>query len=418
MNIRWQKHKRKLGAALTLSVCLIMLLWIMRLNHNQPLQYAQQTDVSLTAWIYSKPVSELLTDFQNEHPGIHIQLRTFRSEEQLHEELMAAISAHAPPHFAEIGSAYGIAELADTGALLPMDERMLQTIRGLIDPRYASAFQYNNQMWAMPYGTAVPVIYYNENLLGYSGLSFSTEAISWDQLVSIGMKLTQDHDGDEKTDVWGLVMDPETPWYLRSSISMQDPGSANRVERIYTLWHEMIYRYQITPPLKHHLAVSDFINGNAGLLLSSSEKEMMLEQYIGGTFKFGVLPFPAFSEEEAFEARVSGFVMLKSSVEMESAVRQIMAFLLSPAIQQRLLPEGSKLSILKGNEPNHDEKPFLSPRESAIQRLAARKLYVPATEKKSKKHWDQMLKTQEQLEASENVCISCLSEATVNTNKP
>ncbi|MBW7459618.1 extracellular solute-binding protein, partial [Paenibacillus sepulcri] len=359
-----------------------------------------------------RPVGALLTEFQSRHPGINIEVRVFRSEEQLHEELLAAISAHMPPHMAEISSSSGIAGLAATGELAAFDDQLSKDEKGAIDPGFTGTFEVGGQLWAMPYGAVVPLLYYNENLLGFSGISSGVKSLTWDEMVKMGLKMTRDVDDDGVTDIWGLVADQDSPWYLRSAVDSGGSGSADAAGHAFRLWHDLVYSYRLMPPLKHHMALSDFIDGTAGMLLAPSDSRTMLEQYIGGTFGFGVLPFPQIQGSSPTPAQVSGFVMLKSNPDTEHIVRQIVSYLLEPDIQKRLLNETAKIPVLRGTVAGLlKQKAGLSGREQAILGISEGNLIVDDYTALSQSRRDSLTAIQEELESTEEICFSCLSQA-------
>ncbi|MBJ6364325.1 extracellular solute-binding protein [Paenibacillus sp. GCM10012307] len=390
---------------------LLILTWLQPISSSKSLQYMVQTEVSLTAWIYSKPVGELLAEYQSKHPEVNIEIRTFRSERQLYEELMAAISTRMPPNMAEIGSGFGIIGLAETGGLAPFDRLSSEPMLA-IDSDYLETFKYDGQLWAMPYGMVVPVLYYNENLMRLSDAPSDATSLSWEQLTSFGMKMTQDINGDGSTDIWGLVADNSALWNQIRTIGVREIDSATDVEYLFSVWHDLVHRYKIMPALEQHLALSSFIDGTAGMLLAPSDIAKMLEEYIGGTFEFGVLPVPHIAHNDATPARVSGFVMLRSGAETEQNVRQIISYLLQPEIQQRLFKETSKLPILKGSiEQLVGEGKGLTERDYELFRIAGGKLQLERAGMTSKAGREKLLNIQLQLEANSEACIPCMMQA-------
>ncbi|OMF21764.1 hypothetical protein BK133_27745 [Paenibacillus sp. FSL H8-0548] len=390
---------------------LLILIWLQPISSSRSLQYMVQTEVSLTAWIYSKPVGELLAEYQSKHPEVNIEIRSFRSEQLLYEELTAAISTQMPPHMAEIGGEFGIIGLAETGGLAPFDDQLSSEAMLAIDSNYLETFKYDGRLWAMPYGVVVPVLYYNENLMRLSDAPSEATSLSWEQLTSYGVKMTQDINGDGSTDIWGLVADNNALWNQIRSIGMNGADSAADAEYLFSMWHDLVHRYKIMPALEHHLALSSFIDGKAGMLLAPSDISKRLEEYIGGTFEFGVLPVPHIAHNDATSARVSGFVMLKSGSETEQNVRHLISYLLQPAIQQRLFKETSKLPILKESvEQMIRQGDDLTERDYELLRIAAGKLQLERAGMTSKAGREVIHNIQLQLEGSIEACIPCMMQ--------
>ncbi|MFB9275594.1 ABC transporter substrate-binding protein [Cohnella cellulosilytica] len=406
-----KRSAKWMAVALIVLACLL-LSWLQPLGRSRSLQFAMQTDVSLTAWIYSKPVARLLSDYQAQHPEVNIEIRIFRSEERLYEELAAAISTHATPHMAEIGSGPGLGPLADSGALVPWDAEDASAV----EERYAEAFRHDGRLWALPYGAVLSVLYYNENLLRRpAGSPAVAGELTWAQLTEQAMKMTQDVNGDGVTDIWGFVADGNAARYLSGAIAAGG-GAAAEAEassgQLFRVWHDLVFRYKAMPALEHHLALSSFIDGAAGLLLAPSDIRNMLEEYIGGTFGFGLLPVPLRDRNEAAAVRVSGLARLRSEPETELLAGRIAAYLLEPETQRRLFAEASKLPVAAGMLERWMENPDAwTEREAELLRIAGGKLRIEASEAMGKTVREQVRLIQEQLEGSAEVCIPCMAQS-------
>ena len=81
-------------AAFVIAVGLLMLSGRMLWTLKQPEREPKKTPVPLTieSWIYTGQLNDYMRSFEALHPQYHIEVRTFRSQAQLFEELSAAIS--------------------------------------------------------------------------------------------------------------------------------------------------------------------------------------------------------------------------------------------------------------------------------------------------------------------------------------
>jgi multiple sugar transport system substrate-binding protein len=294
---------------------------------NRPLssgaENKPQDMVSLSVWVFSKGWDAPLSEFQTKYPQITIDLRTFRSAEQLYKELLASISANAAPQLAEIQSFYGIPELALTGVVSAFNEQELSANAQLLPP-FVEPFRYQGKLWALPIGGSVPLLYYRDEVLSRAGLS-STGFRNWLDVekaaalpVKEGLPLTQER--------WRLTIDKELPWYAENIGG--DPVSG----RTFDLWRRWVNTVRIMPPISHLMAVSDFINGKVGVLASSSDKLTMIEQYIGGKFQFDLTRFPT-SDLTGILPAVNGFVLMQSQHAKEKAAHSFVEFMVDNTAQ-------------------------------------------------------------------------------------
>ena len=61
-------------------------------------------------------------------------------------------------------------------------------------------------IWGMPHGLNSVAILYNKKMFDDAGLSYPEADWTWEEMLDIAEKLTEDKDGDGKTDVYGLIM--------------------------------------------------------------------------------------------------------------------------------------------------------------------------------------------------------------------
>lgn len=364
--------------------------------------------VSVTVWIHSKALSELIGNFERKHTGVNAEVRTFRSYDQLYEELMAAISANMAPDLAEIDSRYGLVQLAETQALLPVDEAIGPDGMSSFHPAFASPFVYKGKTWAIPYGGSVPVLYYNQSLLKLAGISFPPDVRSWGDVMEIGKNVTRDVDGNGTPDYWGLLVDKDVPWFFRNmTVEIRDKKAAPAaLQDLFRLWRRLIFEAGIMPPLRHHFAASDFINGRAGFFLASSDKLPTLQTYIGGKFAYDLLPMPGRPGHEPVP-NASGFVLLRTDGEKQNAAIRLIRYLVEPDVQEQLPRTAAKLpsrldamARVQANDPAS---------EHGFGSLAKSMASVPPSAD-DLAQWRAFLSILESLEAKPEVSVETITE--------
>ncbi|MCP3774222.1 extracellular solute-binding protein [Paenibacillus sp. MZ04-78.2] len=267
---------------------------------------------SLSIWVYSKGWEDVVRAFGQSYPQIDVQIRSFRSYEQLYTELLASISAGAAPQLAEIHSFYGVAQLATTGAALPAGD-VLTAGKPMFLPAFSAAFRYQDKDWAVPFGGSVPVLYYREE--PFKRMAGRAPALGTWEEVRQTLSLAKEPPGEEVSKGYGtMTVDKELPWFWASlSYAPKESGAsaAERTRSALELWRNLTHESKLMKPLQHDTAASDFINGKAGMYVGSSDKLPTVERYIGGKFSFDLAKLPAW-KQEALLPSVHGLVALKS----------------------------------------------------------------------------------------------------------
>lgn len=392
------------------AACLLGIgIWFFSISKNAPPQESVPV-TSIEGWVYTPIYAEWINEFDSKHPEYHIEVRTFRSPEQLYDELNAALSANAAPQFAEVSGLYGIPQLAESGMLLELNQHFSEELWEQLHPALVSSFAYEDRQWAMPIGGEIPVVYYNLNLLELAGIE---EAAITDSagMLQAASKLTMSPRGNASNEKWGLAADKDVPWYL-INWAYANTGShlaAASWENSIQLWHELVFgEQQVMKQLQHHLAASDFVNGQVAMLISSSGKLPMLSQYIGGKFSFDwqLLPLLGDSRQAEYTANARGMVLIPSQPEKEEAAQQLLAFMLDPKVQADMLQSGGQI-------PAHEafssqlEDGRLTPMAEKLLSVRDRLRHL-SPDGSQLMLWQQLMDISEQVELNEEIDIKQL----------
>ncbi|CAH0117881.1 hypothetical protein PAE9249_00344 [Paenibacillus sp. CECT 9249] len=364
------RKKRFIGLALgtALAALAIVSVWLLQ-TPNRVAEQETGAPVSIECWIYTKELVEYINEFEAENPEFHAEVRVFRSAGQLYEELSAAISANAAPQLAEIGGMYGLAQLADSGMLAQLDDRFGADAWLGFHPAMLAPFTYNQYRWALPVGGEVPVIYYNGDMARHADLNPSSFVSNVYGMTQAAKKLTVDINGDGIVEHWGLAVDSDTPWYLLNwAGSASSPRGEDSWLRAFRMWQQFVFEDEVMKPLQHHFALSDFIDGDVGMLISSSRKMPLLDRYIGGKFQYGVLPFPLF-EGQQWTPNASGLAMLRALPEQERLALRLMEYMTNIDAQLGMLQRTGKIPSRLAAIDRMALDEALGPRERTVIRL-------------------------------------------------
>lgn len=265
----------------------------------------------ITLWLYSPEMIGIANQFEKENPGVKIITKQVKNPNTLVEELYAAQSAGNPPDFAEMPSWYGIFSLIESGAIMPVSDYLLPKYEEELPAAIKKRFHYDDALWAMPISYEVPLLFVNEAILSQSQIGLD----SLDDLPTVLASASDLLKGTSRTLKWGMNADNLYPWYLMN-IDAQ-VGTENKSKLIKNneafLFHE------------NHLALTDFVNGEGGILLSSSNKLQLIEKLIGSKFKWQVTSFPL--DTENLIPNGNGLVIFKKSDQPTEYMKQFIQYI-------------------------------------------------------------------------------------------
>ncbi|GIP34163.1 extracellular solute-binding protein [Paenibacillus sp. J2TS4] len=374
--------------------------WFRHANSSPLVKREITHPVTIEAWVYTKALASSFAEFDRENDEVEVETRVFRSYEQLYDELTAAISAHHVPQVVELSSFYGIAQLAETGDLLPLDEHLPARLWDSLHPDLTAYFQYRSSSWAMPYGASIPVLFYNQDLLRYSGVNDGSDGAQlngWNELIQAARQVAA-------SEYWGLVVDDEAPWYFQNWLlsNGEDKVTPGKAAKVLALWQRLVEEERMMPPLQQQLAASDFIDGRAGLFLSSSDKRAMLEKYIGGKFSFGMMAIP---DASRFIPKVNGLAVLRSSEDKEEKALAALAYMNQTMTQERIAEATSQFPARREDDGSPTRVTGFDALEGARNPLLSlENRFNPVTPSiKDKERWKEMETLIEEIELSREV---------------
>lgn len=263
---------------------------------------------SIVVWGYSPGLMDIANRFEKKYPDVKVVTRLVKNSHALLEELYAAHSAGNPPDFAEMPSWYGIYPFIEAGGIGPVDSLLSEEFEAQLPGAIARRFSFEAQLWAIPISYEVPVLYINEAKVGEAKIDLT--------------------DGQQ------INADNRYPWYL---LSLSEEQNASELVQTYRnfLFH------------KNHLALTDFVNGEGTVLISSSEKIQLIEKLIGSKFKWGLQPFPISSE--SWIPNGNGLVVFGKGEGLPAHLEQFVKFvqedeqLVKFAISNSVIPASKKL---------------------------------------------------------------------------
>lgn len=318
---------------MTVSVLIIIfcLTFLYSFKPDSSLEQQVVSKEQITFWSYSEELIKQANQFEKENPHMKVITKLVNNPETLLEEIYAAVSAGNPPDIAEIPSWYGIYPLIDDGAIYPVTEFLHKDYKLDLTEAIAKRFQYNDELWAIPISYEVPVLFIHETMIP----KMENSSISQITLSEI----TVDAQKEFSKMKWAVNADDNYPWYLINLNNRNEPDT--------TTAEELVESNRSFLFLQNHLALTEFVNGEGGVLMSSSSKLQLVEQQIGNKFKWKIASFPV--ENNKIIPNGNGLVAFKKDKESLNNTKLFLTFmqdeerLESIAVASSTIPANKKI---------------------------------------------------------------------------
>ncbi|MCC3356100.1 sugar ABC transporter substrate-binding protein [Bacillus sp. REN16] len=327
-----------LVSSILAGVMLCILLYSLKPEENLNRQTAK--DQTLVIWTSSPTTVDIANEFQQENDHIEVVTRLVDDPQMLLEELSIAESAGQPPHIAEIPSFYGLSSLVDSGALVQVEQLLDEELKENLVQSMEKRFTYDGKLWAIPLGYEIPLLYINENVVpkdkvGSTIIDIFTNG-KWVQ--------------ENNNNIWGMNSDTLYPWYMLNLLKEEGLEDTQVKE---SLWYKARDEYGLLPPYTDHLAITQFVNGKGGILLSTSRNIWLFEKLIGTKFKWSTSQFPI--DPKNMIPNGNGLVVMK-----ETASEDVVSKFISYILQDEELEEyAKKENLIPAYKKNIKSSAFL-----------------------------------------------------------
>ncbi len=287
--------------------------------------------IKISAWgtpQENKILTDLITDYEKLHSGVHVDLLYIPFNEYV-TKLLTQVAAGIAPDviFVEVNN---FVNLYLGGALEPLDPYIQADHVNLQDyyPEVVDRFTVENQTYVIPRDTApICVVYYNKKAFDEAGVAYPTDEWNWDDFVAIGKKVEKT-DATGKVTRWGFVED----WPMWDEWVLDAGGSFADSVKHPTKWTfatdpdslkgiqfrtDLMNKYKVMPQPSSLSAMGGmgtddlFMNGTVAMFLSGIWKTPRFRDI--KDFKWDVVMFPKGPKGRAFMTGGSGYSILKSS---------------------------------------------------------------------------------------------------------
>lgn len=326
-----------LVSSIFVGVLLSIILYSLKPEENLNRQTAK--DQTLVIWTFSPATVDIAKEFQQENDHIEVVTRLVDDPQMLLEELSIAESADQPPHIAEIPSFYGLSSFVQSGALAPVGQLLDQELEQNLVQGMKKRFTYDGKLWAIPLGYEIPLLYMNDNVMPKDAGSTINDIFTMGKWVQ-----------ENNKNMWGMNSDTLYPWYMLNLLK-EEGLEETQVEE--SLWYKARAEYGLLPPYTDHLAITQFVNGKGGILLSTSRNIWLFEKLIGTKFKWSTSGLPI--DQKNIIPNGNGLVVMKETAS-EDAVTQFIAYILQ---DDKLEDYAKKENLIPAYKKNINNSAFL-----------------------------------------------------------
>lgn len=229
------------------------------------------------------PHQEIIALYESETPDVLVQLEAVAGNDY-YTRLLTQLAAEAAPDVMQIGDD-AVPSFVGEGAFIPLDNYLPEDfdpsiyLPGLLEPGQVDGVQY-----LLPKDYSPLAVYYNKTIFDAAGVDYPQEGWSWDDFLNIALELTQDTDGDNAPDIWGVQL-PGTwttgfeYWVAAAGGSLiSEDGEefvgymdSDAVVKAVTFYADLYNKYRVAPPPADLTAFgggnTEFANGQAAMYI-------------------------------------------------------------------------------------------------------------------------------------------------------
>ncbi|MBG0771379.1 MAG: sugar ABC transporter substrate-binding protein, partial [Anaerolineaceae bacterium] len=234
-----------------------------------------------------------IASYEAENPDILVQLEAV-ADRDYDARLTTMFSVDAAPDVIQLADE-SIPEFVAEGDLVALDSYFPSDFdTSVYLPNLLEPGQVDGDQYLLPKSYSTLAIYYNKTLFDEAGVPYPEDGWTWDDLLDVALDLTQDLDGDNAPDIWGIQL-PATwttgfeYWVAAAGGQLvSDNGKefvgymdSEEVITAVTFYADLYNKYRVSPPPADLEADyggnTEFVDGDAAMLIfdRSIEPELL-----------------------------------------------------------------------------------------------------------------------------------------------
>jgi len=323
-----------------LALCLVMLASTAAMAKTQlTMFYPVAVGGALT-----KVVDGIVANFEKANPDIDVTAVYAGNYNDARIKAVAALQAGEPVQTSVLFS-IDIFDLINRDLIVAFDD-VVQTDE---DRAWLKSFTPGlmengtalGKTWGIPFQRSTIVMYYNKDAFRKAGLDPEAPPATWDELVSMGKKLTVKEGGDVKQ--WGLHI-PSTgyPYWMLQALALENdqvlmnkegnevffdkPGTIEALE----FWKDLGAKHGIMPEgtIDWGTLRQKFLDGSTAIMFHSTGNLTAVKK--DATFDFGVAMLPAGKRRGSPTGGGNFYIFKNSSPEERLAALKLIKFMTGP----------------------------------------------------------------------------------------
>jgi len=292
----------------------------------------------------TKIVDGLVADFEKENPDIKVNAIYAGNYNDARIKALAALKSGQPAQTSVMFS-IDIYELIEQGAIVAFDD----VVKTDEDKAWLKSFypalmengKTQGKTWGIPFQRSTIVMYYNKDAFRAAGLDPNHPPATWDELVSMGKKLTKKSGGN--VEQWGAMI-PSTgyPYWMFGALAMQNDqtlmnGDGNKTYfdapatvQALQFWKDLGDKEGIMPKgtIEWGTLRQNFLEGKTAIMWHSTGNLTTVKK--NAKFDFGVAMLPANKRRGTPTGGGNFYIFKKSSPAEQAASLKLIKFLTQP----------------------------------------------------------------------------------------
>lgn len=292
----------------------------------------------------TKIVDGLVADFEKQNPDINVSAIYAGNYNDARIKALAALKSGEPAQTSVMFS-IDIYELIEQDAIVAFDDVVSSAEdKAWLDSFYPALMENGRtqgKTWGIPFQRSTIVMYYNKDAFRAAGLDPEQPPATWEELVSMGNKLTKKSGGN--VDQWG-VMIPSTgyPYWMFGALTMQNGqtlmnGDGNEtyfdapatVEALQ-YWKDLGEKHGVMPSgtIEWGTLRQNFLEGKTAIMWHSTGNLTAVKN--NASFDFGVAMLPAMKRRGTPTGGGNFYLFKQSTDEEKAAALKLIKFLTQP----------------------------------------------------------------------------------------
>ncbi len=287
----------------------------------------------------TKIVDSMVEEFEKKNPDIDVNAIYAGNYNDARIKSLAALKAGKPAQLAVMFS-IDIYDLIEQDAIIPFSDVVKsKEDKQWLDSFYPALMENGTtlgKVWGIPFQRSTIVMYYNKDAFKKAGLDPNKPPKNWDEMVSMGKKLTNDNQ-------WG-VMIPSTgyPYWMFGALAKQNgevlmngDGTKTyfdnpKVIEALQYWKDLSAKHNVMPKgtIEWGTLRKNFLSGNTAMMWHSTGNLTAVKK--NATFDFGVAMLPASQMRGTPTGGGNFYIFKKTTPEQREASMKLIKFMTSP----------------------------------------------------------------------------------------